>query len=177
MSCQVRAAACPTQSTYCNSRMHAAHVGYRCGSEEQRQQYLPDLTSMTTLASYCLTEPGSGSDAASLRATARRDGDCYVLDGKHWCCFRTLHGNACAVTETSCSTAGAKAFISGGGVSDVYLVLARTGQPGPKGISAFLVRKVGCHLLDNLLPSCISHCKHSAQGTPCRSLCCNFCLG
>lgn len=71
---------------------------------------------METLASYCLTEPGSGSDAASLTTTAKHAGNSYVLNG-------------------------VKAFISGGGVSDLYLVMARTGQPGPKGISAFLVQK------------------------------------
>ncbi|DBA74997.1 hypothetical protein WJX77_001642 [Trebouxia sp. C0004] len=86
------------------------------GTQEQRQQYLPQLTCMETLASYCLSEPGSGSDAASLRTIAKRDGDDYILNG-------------------------AKAFISGGGVSDLYLVMARTGQPGSKGISAFLVEK------------------------------------
>ena len=71
---------------------------------------------MELIASYCLTEPGAGSDAASLRTSARRDGDDYVLNG-------------------------AKAFISGGGVSDVYVVMARTGEAGPKGISTFVVDK------------------------------------
>jgi alkylation response protein AidB-like acyl-CoA dehydrogenase len=71
---------------------------------------------MELVASYCLTEPGSGSDAASLSTRAVRDGDSYVLDG-------------------------AKAFISGAGQSDVYLVMARTGGPGPKGISSILVEK------------------------------------
>jgi alkylation response protein AidB-like acyl-CoA dehydrogenase len=71
---------------------------------------------MDLIASYCLTEPGSGSDAAALKTTAVRDGDHYVLNGS-------------------------KAFISGGGVSDVYLVMARSGGPGPKGISAILVDK------------------------------------
>lgn len=88
------------------------------GSAQQREQYLPRLTTMEALAAYCLTEPGSGSDAAALRTTARRDGDDYVLTGS-------------------------KAFISGAGAADVYLVMARTGGPGPKGISAFLVEKVG----------------------------------
>ena len=78
--------------------------------------YLPRLCSMDALASYCLTEPGSGSDAAFLKTTAKRDGKDYLLTGS-------------------------KAFISGGGASDVYLVFARTGGPGPKGISAFLVDK------------------------------------
>lgn len=90
----------------------------RYGSARQRGLYLPALTSMDALASYCLTEPGAGSDAAALATTAKRVGDDYVLSGT-------------------------KAFISGGGVSDVYLVMARTGAAGPKGISAFLVERVG----------------------------------
>jgi alkylation response protein AidB-like acyl-CoA dehydrogenase len=88
----------------------------RFGSEELRQRLLPALTSMEKIASYCLTEPGAGSDAGSLATKAVKDGDAYVLNG-------------------------AKAFISGGGVSDVYVVMARTGGPGPKGISAFVVEK------------------------------------
>ncbi|MDB5455130.1 MAG: acyl-CoA dehydrogenase domain protein [Caulobacter sp.] len=88
----------------------------RFGSEDLRHRYLPRLTTMELIASYCLTEPGSGSDAANLRTTARLDGDFYVLDGS-------------------------KAFISGGGVSDVYVVMARTGGGGAKGISAFVVEK------------------------------------
>jgi alkylation response protein AidB-like acyl-CoA dehydrogenase len=86
------------------------------GSQELRQRFVPRLTTMELVASYCLTEPGAGSDAASLSTRAVKDGDAYVLNG-------------------------AKAFISGGGVSDVYLVMARTGGPGPKGISAFVVEK------------------------------------
>ncbi len=61
----------------------AYHVACRYGTEEQRQQYLPQLTCMQTLASYCLTEPGSGSDAASLQTTAKRDGNDYILNGVH----------------------------------------------------------------------------------------------
>ncbi len=86
------------------------------GSEALRAKYLPRLTSMTLIASYCLTEPGAGSDAASLKTTALRDGDDYVLTGS-------------------------KAFISGGGVSDLYLVMARTGGEGGGGVSAFVVEK------------------------------------
>jgi alkylation response protein AidB-like acyl-CoA dehydrogenase len=86
------------------------------GSDEQRRRFLPKLCSMEHFASYCLTEPDSGSDAASLKTRARRDGDAYVLDGT-------------------------KAFISGGGVSDIYVVMARTGEGGPKGISCFVVEK------------------------------------
>jgi alkylation response protein AidB-like acyl-CoA dehydrogenase len=88
----------------------------RFGSDALRQRVLPGLCSMDLVASYCLTEPGSGSDAASLRTTARRDGDHYVLNGS-------------------------KAFISGAGTSDVYIVMCRTGAEGPKGISAVLVEK------------------------------------
>ena len=88
----------------------------RFGSEQLRQTWLPRLAGMQTIASYCLTEPGSGSDAASLTTSARRDGGDYVLNG-------------------------AKAFISGGGVSDLYLVMCRTGAEGPKGISTILVEK------------------------------------
>ena len=88
----------------------------RYGSDGLRRAWLPRLASMEAIASYCLTEPGSGSDAASLRTTARRDGEHYVLNGS-------------------------KAFISGGGVSDVYLVMCRTGAEGPKGISTILVEK------------------------------------
>jgi alkylation response protein AidB-like acyl-CoA dehydrogenase len=84
------------------------------GAEALRLRYLPRLTTMALIASYCLTEPSAGSDAASLSTTARREGDHYVLNG-------------------------AKAFISGGGVSDVYVVMARTGGPGPKGVSTFVV--------------------------------------
>ncbi len=86
----------------------------RFGSDELRGRYLPRLTTMELIASYCLTEPGSGSDAAGLRTRAERDGDHYVLNGS-------------------------KAFISGAGTSDVYVVMARTGVEGPKGISAFVV--------------------------------------
>ena len=86
------------------------------GSAELRARYVPALVSMDKIASYCLTEPGSGSDAAALRTTAVRDGDHYVLNGS-------------------------KAFISGAGTSDVYVVMARTGQDGPKGISTFVVDK------------------------------------
>ena len=88
----------------------------RFGSDDLRQRYLPRLTSMELIASYCLTEPGSGSDAAAMRTTAKLEGDHYVLNG-------------------------GKAFISGGGVSDVYVVMARTGGEGAKGVSAFVVEK------------------------------------
>jgi alkylation response protein AidB-like acyl-CoA dehydrogenase len=88
----------------------------RFGADELRRKYLPRLTTMQLIASYCLTEPGAGSDAASLRTTARREGDAYVLNG-------------------------AKAFISGAGVSDIYVVMARTGGDGAGGVSTFVVEK------------------------------------
>ncbi|MEN9855749.1 MAG: hypothetical protein RLZZ157_875 [Pseudomonadota bacterium] len=88
----------------------------RFGDQTQRQLYLPRLATMELIASYCLTEPNSGSDAASLTTRAVRDGDDYVLNGT-------------------------KAFISGAGFSDLYVVMARTGEGGPKGISTFLVEK------------------------------------
>jgi alkylation response protein AidB-like acyl-CoA dehydrogenase len=86
------------------------------GTPEQRKALVPRLASMELVASYCLTEPGAGSDAAALRTKAVRDGDHYVLDG-------------------------VKQFISGAGASDVYVVMARTGGDGPRGISAFVVEK------------------------------------
>jgi alkylation response protein AidB-like acyl-CoA dehydrogenase len=88
----------------------------RFGSEALRAKYLPRLTTMELIASYCLTEPGAGSDAASLRTTARREGDTYVLNG-------------------------AKAFISGAGTSDIYVVMARSGGEGAGGVSTFVVEK------------------------------------
>ena len=88
----------------------------RYGSEALRSRVLPRLTTMELIGSYCLTEPGSGSDAAALRTTARLDGDHYVLNGS-------------------------KAFISGAGVSDVYVCMVRTGGEGPRGVSAVMVEK------------------------------------
>ncbi len=86
------------------------------GSEDQRQDWLPRLTGMELMASYCLTEPGSGSDAAAMKTRAVRDGDHYMLNG-------------------------AKQFISGAGSSDVYLVMARTADEGARGVSTFIVPK------------------------------------
>ncbi len=94
----------------------AAWMIDKFGSDGLRARYVPRLTTMELIASYCLTEPGSGSDAAGLRTTAKRDGDHWVLNGS-------------------------KAFISGAGTSDVYVVMARTGGEGPKGISTFVVEK------------------------------------
>ena len=92
----------------------AAWMIDKFGSDALRARYVPRLTTMELIASYCLTEPGSGSDAAGLRTTAKRDGDHWVLNGS-------------------------KAFISGAGTSDVYVVMARTGAEGPKGISTFVI--------------------------------------
>ena len=86
------------------------------GEDETRQKWLPQLVCMDKIISYCLTEPSSGSDAASLQTKAVKIGDEYVLNGT-------------------------KTFISGAGFSDVYLIMARTGETGAKGISAFLVEK------------------------------------
>jgi len=87
------------------------------GNAEQRQAWLPKFCAMDVVASYCLTEPGSGSDAAALKTKAVKDGNSH---------YRLT---------------GAKAFISGGGYSDLYLVMCRTGEEGPKGISCILVEK------------------------------------
>ncbi|MEX5632798.1 acyl-CoA dehydrogenase family protein [Parafrankia sp. FMc2] len=108
------ATGCPTIAAYISIHNMVAWVIDRFGNDEQRRRLLPDLCSMEHLASYCLTEPGAGSDAAALTTRARRDGDHYVLDG-------------------------VKQFISGAGVAAVYVVFARTGEPGSRGISAFVV--------------------------------------
>lgn len=86
------------------------------GSPEQRDKYVRRLTTMELVASYCLTEPGSGSDAAAMATTAVKDGDAYVLNGS-------------------------KQFISGAGVSDVYVLMARTGDSRAKGVSAFIIER------------------------------------
>jgi alkylation response protein AidB-like acyl-CoA dehydrogenase len=107
---------CPSTAAYISIHNMVAWMIDRYGGDDARQRFLPKLCTMQHFASYCLTEPGSGSDAASLTMRARRDGEHYVLDG-------------------------AKAFISGGGVSDVYAVMARTGDNSPRGISCILVEK------------------------------------
>lgn len=94
--------------------------------------------------SYCLTEPGSGSDAASLSTKAVLDGDHYVLNGAKVCCKRN-HTCLCMHPTSSASSSNwyslVQAFISGAGHSDYYLVMVRTGGPGPKGISCLIVDK------------------------------------
>ena len=107
---------CTSTAAYISIHNMAAWMIDAFGSAEVRRKFLPKLCTMEHFASYCLTEPGSGSDAASLSTRARRDGEYYVLDG-------------------------AKAFISGAGVSDVYVVMVRTGEPGPRGISCIAVEK------------------------------------
>ena len=113
------AAACPAFSSFISIHNMAAWMIDTFGDEAQRQRLLPKLTSMEWLASYALTEPGSGSDAAALKTRARRsgsNGSDYVLNGT-------------------------KQFISGAGDSDVYVTMVRTGEEGPKGISTIVVPK------------------------------------
>ncbi|MBU7596277.1 acyl-CoA dehydrogenase family protein [Streptomyces sp. P38-E01] len=108
------ATGCPSIAAYTSIHNMVAWMIGSYGSAEQRARWLPGLCSMRSLASYCLTEPGAGSDAARLSTRAVREGDEYVLTG-------------------------VKQFISGAGAAQVYLVMARTGEDGPRGISAFLV--------------------------------------
>jgi alkylation response protein AidB-like acyl-CoA dehydrogenase len=110
------ATGCPAISAYISIHNMATWMIDEFGSEELRRRFVPRLCTMELLSSYCLTEPGAGSDAAALSTKAVRDGDSYVLNG-------------------------VKQFISGAGVSDVYVVMARTGDAGPKGISTFIVEK------------------------------------
>jgi isobutyryl-CoA dehydrogenase len=109
-------AADPSTAAYLSIHNMAAWMIDRFGNAEQRHRFLPGLTSMAHFASYCLTEPDAGSDAASLRSRAERDGDHYVVNGS-------------------------KAFISGGGASDIYVCMLRTGGEGPQGISCIVVEK------------------------------------
>ena len=111
------AAADPAVAAFLSIHNMCAWMVDTFGADEQRKSWVPRLASMEAIASYCLTEPGAGSDAAALRTKAVRDGGSdYVIDG-------------------------VKQFISGAGSSDVYVVMARTGEDGPRGISAFLVEK------------------------------------
>jgi alkylation response protein AidB-like acyl-CoA dehydrogenase len=107
---------CPATSAYISIHNMVAWMIDSFASDEVKTRFLPDLVSMDKIASYCLTEPGSGSDAAALKTTARLDGDHYVLNGT-------------------------KQFISGGGYNDLYAVMVRTGDAGPKGISCVLIEK------------------------------------
>ncbi|MEZ0340037.1 acyl-CoA dehydrogenase family protein [Mycobacterium sp. pV006] len=110
------ATADPTVAAFLSIHNMCAWMVDSFGTEEQRKEWVPRLASMDAIASYCLTEPGAGSDASALRTKAVRSGDDYILDG-------------------------VKQFISGAGSSDVYVVMARTGDDGPKGISTFVVDK------------------------------------
>ncbi len=107
---------CTATAAFISIHNMASWMIDRFGSADLRQKYLPRMVTMELIASYCLTEPGSGSDAASLRTKAIRDGDHYVLNGS-------------------------KAFISGAGVSDLYVCMVRTGEDGPKGVSCLVVEK------------------------------------
>ena len=108
------AMACPSVGSLLSIHNMCAGMIDKFGSAEMKARLLPDLCSMTRLASYCLTEPGAGSDAAALKTRA-------VANPEGW------------------RLTGTKAFISGGGYSDLYIVMARSGGDGPKGISAFVV--------------------------------------
>jgi hypothetical protein len=108
------ASACPSTAAYISIHNMCAWMIDSFGGDAQRAKFLPKLTTMEHFASYCLTEPGSGSDAAALRTSAVRDGDDYVLNGS-------------------------KAFISGGSVADVYVCMVRTGDDTPNGISCIVV--------------------------------------
>jgi alkylation response protein AidB-like acyl-CoA dehydrogenase len=107
---------CPSTSAFISIHNMASWMIDRFGSQQLKDIYLPSLVTMERMASYCLTEPSSGSDAAALKTRAVKDGDDYVLTGT-------------------------KQFISGGGANEIYLVMARTGDEGPGGISCFLVEK------------------------------------
>lgn len=109
-------AGCTSTAAFMTIHNMASWVIDQFGSDAQREKYLPRLTRMDLIASYCLTEPGSGSDASAMRSKAVRDGDDYVLNGS-------------------------KAFISGAGVSDIYVAMVRTGGEGPKGVSCFIIEK------------------------------------
>jgi alkylation response protein AidB-like acyl-CoA dehydrogenase len=110
------AKACVSTTAYFSIHNMVCALIDRFGTDEQCQRWLPKLTAMNWLSSYCLTEPNAGSDASALATKASRDGDSYILNGT-------------------------KSFISGGGVSDLYLCMVRTGEPGSKGITALVVEK------------------------------------
>ena len=107
---------CPSTSAFISIHNMASWMIDRFGSDDLKARYLPDLIPMKRMASYCLTEPSSGSDAAALKTKAVLDGEDYIVSGS-------------------------KAFISGGGENEVYVVMVRTGEDGPKGISCLVVDK------------------------------------
>ena len=110
------AAGCTSTAAFISIHNMASWMIDRFGSDAVRAKFLPKLTTMQHFASYCLTEPGAGSDAGNLRTKAVRDGDHYVING-------------------------GKAFISGGGKSDVYVTMVRTGDDGPRGVSCIAIPK------------------------------------
>ncbi|WP_336959871.1 acyl-CoA dehydrogenase family protein [Sphingobium aquiterrae] len=107
---------CPSTSAFISIHNMCAWMIDRFGNQALKDAYLPDMVPMARMGSYCLTEAGAGSDAASLKTRAVRDGDDYVITGS-------------------------KQFISGGGENDIYVVMCRTGEDGPRGISAFVIDK------------------------------------
>ncbi|CAN5199639.1 isobutyryl-CoA dehydrogenase [soil metagenome] len=107
---------CPSTSAFISIHNMAAWMIDRFGAQAVKDKYLPAMVSMDTLGSYCLTDAGSGSDAAALKTKAVRDGDHYVVTGS-------------------------KQFISGGGQNEIYVVMVRTGEDGPKGISCLVIEK------------------------------------
>ncbi|WP_433908887.1 acyl-CoA dehydrogenase family protein [Sphingomonas yabuuchiae] len=107
---------CPSTSAFISIHNMASWMIDRFGDADVKSRYLPDLVTMERMASYCLTEPGSGSDAAALKTRAVLDGDHYVVSGS-------------------------KQFISGGGENEVYVTMVRTGEEGPKGISCLVIDK------------------------------------
>jgi alkylation response protein AidB-like acyl-CoA dehydrogenase len=107
---------CPSTSAFISIHNMAAWMIDRFGSDEVKAKYLPSMLTAERLGSYCLTEPGSGSDAAALKTRAVRDGDDYIVSGS-------------------------KAFISGGGENELYVTMVRTGEEGPKGISCLVIEK------------------------------------
>ena len=107
---------CPSTSAFISIHNMAAWMIDRFGSDEVKAKYLPSMLTAERLSSYCLTEPGSGSDAAALKTKAVRDGDDYIVSGS-------------------------KAFISGGGENELYITMVRTGEDGPKGITCLVIEK------------------------------------
>ena len=107
---------CPSTSAFISIHNMAAWMIDRFGAQAVKDKYLPSMVTMERIGSYCLTEPGSGSDAAALKTRAVKDGDHYVVSGS-------------------------KAFISGGGENEVYVTMVRTGVDGPKGISCLVIEK------------------------------------
>src|SRR5579885_1963723 len=113
---EAMATGCPSTSAFISIHNMASWMIDAFGSAELKARYLPDMVTCDRLGSYCLTEPGSGSDAAALKTRAVRDGDDYVVSGS-------------------------KAFISGGGENEIYVTMVRTGDDGAKGISALVIER------------------------------------